>query len=310
MPQKTSIEWTDLSSNPIYAIDKETGKRGWFCTKPSTGCAHCYSEAINKRFGNGFDYAKRNESRVEFKLNEKELRKILKLRKPSRIFLGDMLDVFHEAISDTLLNQLFAVMMLAKQQTFQVLTKRADRLLQYMIPAGRKTAIAQACREDIGLEPFIGEWPPRNVWFGVSVENQETAKERIPLLKQTPAVIRFLSLEPLLEDLGQLDLTGIRWVVVGGESGPGARPCHLDWVHSIVEQCRSASVPCFVKQLGSVPVMSEEVWMNLPGARPLLSAKNKDRVDNGTLPIFLDSHKGNNQDEWPKELRVREFPQI
>jgi protein gp37 len=253
MPQKTKIEWTQLSSNPIYARDRETGKRGWFCTKPSTGCAHCYSEAINRRFGNGLHYAKRNESRVEFTLNDKELSAILTLKKPSTIFLCDMLDLFHENMPDAFIGRVFAVMALSPQHTFQVLTKRPARMLRW-----------------------VRDWdthqhPLTNVWCGVSVENQEAANERLPLLLQTPAAVRFLSVEPMLGpvDLSQwiggvqhcgseqTPLTSRPWkplgpsdlVIVGGESGPGARPMAIDWVRSLRDQCRAAGIRFFVKQL-------------------------------------------------------------
>lgn len=182
---------------------------------------------------------------------------------------------------------------------------------------------------------------PANVWLGTSVEDQQRADERIPELLKVPAAVRFLSVEPLL---GPVDLSRevyycnacsrvgpsesgdcascgdvrtrertyldyIGWVIVGGESGPGARPCHLEWVRSVVQQCRAASVPVFVKQLGAVPAMDEAVWRDSP-TTPLLKACNHNRTPAGLVPLALLDRKGGDMAEWPADLRVREFPEV
>ena len=179
---KTSIEWTDFSSNPLYVVDRETGKRGWFCEKVSPGCANCYASALNIRRGTGHAYLPANRDKVEWRLNERELEAILRRRKPARIFMCDMTDLFHEDVPFGFIDQIWEAMRQAHQHTFQVLTKRPERMRLY-----------------------LRDWAPLpNVWLAVSVENQRMADERIPVLLDTPAAVRFLSCEPLL---GPLDLT-------------------------------------------------------------------------------------------------------
>lgn len=277
---RTGIQWTDAVWNPV------TG-----CTKVSPGCKHCYAEAVAERFW-AKQYPPVSETRhpeVEPRAREftdvwthpDRLDEPLHWRKPRRVFVNSMSDLFHEDVPWEFIAHVFDVMEKAKQHTFQVLTKRPERMRDFVTiigsEAGRKSA-------------------PPNVWLGVSVENQETADERIPLLLQTPAV-RFLSCEPLLEpiNLGLLrychkdghETLGnppIDWVIVGGESGPGARPMDLAWARSIVEQCRAANVPCFVKQLGSCP------------------------TDSHYGPFRPRDRKGGDIEEFPADLRVREWP--
>jgi protein gp37 len=164
--------------------------------------------------------------------------------------------------------------------------------------------------------------PLRNVWLGVSVESQKYADERIPLLLQTPAAVRFLSVEPQLEAVslaqpapghsrheGLVDPTnlGVDWVIVGGESGPGARPFNLAWAESLQAQCKAAGVAFFMKQVGSVPMMSDELWRTAPTMR-LLSCANRNSVPDGYVPLKTSDRKGGDMSEWPESLRVREFP--
>jgi protein gp37 len=157
----------------------------------------------------------------------------------------------------------------------------------------------------------VGPWP--NVWLGTTVEDQARADQRIPHLLRVPAAVRFLSMEPLLE---RVDLTrfgaafhGIHWAIIGGESGPGARPFHVTWARELLEQLRFAKVAAFVKQLGKVPLMDETEWRvgNERGVR-LLKASNRSKSGEGMVPILLRDTKGGNWDEWPADLRVREFP--
>jgi protein gp37 len=209
----------------------------------------------------------------------------LRWRQPRRIFVNSMSDLFHEDVPDEFIDQVFAVMALCPQHTFQVLTKRAQRMRGYMTASSRPAALDVALGWAVGVanrsrkcvvQPNapggVEDWPLPNVWLGVSVENQQYADERIPLLLQTPAAVRFLSVEPML---GPVDLTqwtsgcrsaeghedcvacsqgkrldGLDWVIVGGESGAGARPMHPDWARSIRDQCTAAGVPFFFKQWG------------------------------------------------------------
>ena len=216
MSTHSSIEWTESTWNPL------TG-----CTKISPGCKHCYAERMAWRlqamgqpnYANGF----------ELTLHEHALEAPLSWKKPQVVFVNSMSDLFHRDVPTEFIQQVFSVMRRASWHTFQVLTKRSERLLE--------------------LSPQI-EWP-ENVWMGVSVETQDYAF-RIDHLRQTGARTRFLSLEPLLGPLPRLDLRGINWVIVGGESGPGARPLHEEWVLEIRDQCQNARVPFFFKQWGGV----------------------------------------------------------
>jgi protein gp37 len=229
---KTSIEWTEFTWNPIHARRKSDGKVGNFCTRISPGCTHCYAASINKRFGNGYDYTVPNLENVEFFLDEKELQAPFKLKKPSKIFVGDMFDLFHERIPGEFIAEVLRIAGLADQHTFQFLTKRASRM-QRIVSL---------------LRDAWGQLPDR-LWFGVSVEDEERAQERIPFLQATPVEIKFLSIEPQLEKIIP-DLREISWVIVGGESGHGARPMHPEWARSLRDQCASADVPFFFKQWG------------------------------------------------------------
>jgi protein gp37 len=318
---KTSIEWTHrpgtvgMTWNPI-----------WACTHASPGCLHCYAETINKRFGTGLPFSVPALSRVEFYLDEKILQEPLKTKKPCTIFVGDMFDLFHEAIPLEMIEQVFLVIVQAKQHTFQLLTKRAERMQK--------------------LISTIMYRPHPHIWFGVSVESQKYADERIPLLLQTPAEIRFLSVEPQLEpvDLRRvidprfgtcLDidaLSGIAtheddnysttptnkidWVICGGESGPKARPFNLAWAESLRAQCKAAGVPFFMKQVGSFPVIARDRWFNpltsekRRAVEQWLSAKNDPRLGENApnVALAVKDRKGGDPSEWPAGLRVREFP--
>lgn len=209
------IEWTEKTWNPVVG-----------CTKISPGCTNCYAEAMAKRlqamgtpgYENGFTPSLRPE-----KLNEPLVRK-----KGTIYFVNSMSDVFHEAVPFDFVDRIFDVIQRTPWHTYQVLTKRADRLAEYFTT--RKT--------------------PRNAWLGVSVENAKHGLPRIDLLRSVDAKIRFLSVEPLLEDLGEIDLQLIHWVIVGGESGPQARPMQEAWVESIRRQCENAGTAFFFKQWG------------------------------------------------------------
>ena len=244
MSTNSKIEWTDATWNPV---------RG--CTKISAGCKHCYAETFAERFrgvpGHPFEFG------FDIRLIPHKLDEPLKWRKPKMVFVNSMSDLFHQTVPDEYILKVARVMEKAQWHTFQVLTKRADRLNRMLAGV---------------LAPFA-RLP--NIWWGVSVENKKHGLPRIPLLRNAPAAVRFLSIEPLLEDLGSVDLRGIDWVIVGGESGPGARPMERDWVVSLRDQCRSARVPFFFKQWGGVQKSrhGRELDGQLHSALPLCPAR-------------------------------------
>ena len=225
----TGIEWTEETWNPV------TG-----CTKVSSGCDHCYAERITERFHGPGSF-----ERVV--LHPDRLDKPLRWRKPRRVFVNSMSDLFHDDVPDEFLCRVFDTMALACRHTFQVLTKRHARMRSFV------TRYLSGDFTDWSRGPLANtvDQPPPNVWLGVSVEDRRWVGIRIPALRETPAVVRFMSCEPLLGPLDRLDLDGIGWVIVGGESGAGARPMDPRWAVDIVRQCREAAVPVFVKQLGS-----------------------------------------------------------
>jgi protein gp37 len=221
MSLNSAIEWTDATWNPV---------RG--CTKISPGCKHCYAATFAERFRGveGHPY----EQGFDLRLVPEKLSEPLRWRTPKTIFVNSMSDLFHPSVPDDYIEAVARVMVAAKWHTFQVLTKRADRLSQLLNTTLRSAAI----------EPHI--------WWGVSVENRKHGLPRIEHLRNTPARVKFLSVEPLLEDIGQIKLRNIDWVIVGGESGPGARAMKEEWVISLRNQCKRKEVPFFFKQWGGV----------------------------------------------------------
>lgn len=322
MSEKTQIEWTGRTWNPIGAFLKvdikvgnrtfPAGTRGWFCVKVSPGCANCYAEGINLRLGNGLGYVKVNLDQIEWRMVN--LEDPLRWKNPQMCFVDSMSDLFFEAIPDELIDQVFAVMALASRHTFQVLTKRAVRMRDYLRGCDNGSHIWTARPRIINrMAKFaksfgIPKFPLPNVWLGVSVEDQERADQRIPKLLDTPAAIRFLSCEPLLGPLhlrvvnatpfiqidalerGTFTFSKIDWAIVGGESGPRARLCDIEWIRNIVGDCQATGVPVFVKQMGRLPI--ECVGRSVNPERPLL----------------LKDKKGGDPAEWPADLRVREMP--
>lgn len=323
---RTKIEWATHTWNPLRARRESDGKPGWHCEKVSAGCASCYAETFNGRRlpggGTGLAYTKRSRAQVETYLDEKVLVEPLRWRKPRLVFVCSMTDLFGEWVLDEQIDRMFAVMALASSSTFMVLTKRAERALTYLTAdrgGGRDTRdrIGERCGDDHGWtetepsdEPF--GWPLPNVWLGVSCEDQATADERIPHLLATPAAVRFVSAEPLL---GEIDLVrwerGLDWLIVGGESGPGARPCDVAWVRSLVEQCREAGVAPFVKQLGAHPVHYPVKAHRVEGGRlDGLAFTSQCVFDPDVHPeqLKLRDRKGGDPSEWPADLRAREMP--
>lgn len=281
----SNIEWTDATWNPVVG-----------CSKVSPGCAHCYAETISHRFGTTRQPWTEEHAAENVVLHPERLTAPLHWRKPRRVFVNSMSDLFHEQVPDLFILEVWLVMAMAREHTFQILTKRPERMREIL---SRQFMPPGSCHRMFA--PDI--WPLPNVWLGVSVENQHWAYVRIPELLETPAAVRFLSCEPLL---GPLDLTAaldkyrtadrvvrsmidrgmfneyqvldwrskvVDWVIIGGESGPKHRPFDPDWARDIVRQCRAAGVPPFMKQLG--------------GARP-----------------------GARLEDLPPDLRIREYPDV
>jgi len=297
----TSIEWTNETWNPIRARHGE--RVGWHCEKVTGGCKNCYAAKLNKaaRFGQkagtGLEYKAGHTGSLDIFVDVVALAKPLGWKKPRRIFVCSMTDLFGDFHSDEMIDRVFAIMALCRQHTFQVLTKRPERMRAYL--DRRAESVREQMENGPGWSRFAGlEWPLPNVWLGVSVEDQETAAARIPVLLETPAACRFISAEPLIGpvDLGLLDdggwtlaaLTGVfvdpnlggshgvirhgpslDWVIVGGESGPAAdvRRMHPDWVRRIRDDCAAAGVAFFFKQWGTHDAAGEPVGKKAAGDR-------------------------------------------
>ncbi len=219
MSLNSQIEWTNATWNPV---------RG--CQKISPGCKHCYAAVFAERFRGvkGHPY----EQGFDLRLVPEKLIEPLLWSNPQMVFVNSMSDLFQAGVPDEYVEDVAQVMAKADWHIYQVLTKRADRLAEFLT----------------GRLRFAAGLP--HIWWGVSVEDRKYGLPRVDLLRSSPAQMRFLSIEPLLEDLGRIDLTGIHWVIVGGESGHGARPMKEHWVQSILEQCEAAGVPFFFKQWG------------------------------------------------------------
>ncbi len=265
MSGETRIEWTDSVWNPCSG-----------CSPVSAGCDRCYARRMAKRLAGRCGYPADEPFRVTLHPDRLELP--LRWRKPRRVFVDSMSDLFHPEVPEEFIDGVFAVMAVTPQHTYQVLTKRPARMREYVTASRNRVELAAAewwgqqnCRRwPVGVPRCLPRpWPLSNVWLGVSVEDQQRADERIPLLLQTPAAVRFVSLEPLLGpvDLSRVDgsdvlspardsfwdgLEWLRpahldWLIVGAETGPGARPCDPAWVQSIIDQVRAAGVPVFLK---------------------------------------------------------------
>lgn len=405
MSASTSIEWTDATWSPLRARRKDTGKVGQHCERVSPGCTNCYAARHNGRNlpngGTGLDYVRGSRDLVETFVDERVLAQPLRWREPKRIFVANQTDLFGEWVSDEQRDRVFAAMALAPRHTFQVLTKRPERMRAYLRDKRTQERTARASvflvpNEMLaakGLEPELQQeamagwanWPLPNVWLGVTAEDQQRADERIPILLDTPAAVRFVSVEPLLgpvnlggamkmderdwltrrtshhlradvegmlrnrsfgglqhddgramsrdearRELERLRDAGVKfipcgtdcasfssdtgcpghrkptldWVIVGGESGGKSRPCDVAWLRSIVEQCRAAGVACFNKQLGSYAVWDQ---CGLVANNPPVPF-SKVVVGGRELVRLQLSKKGGELDEFPADLRVREFP--
>lgn len=332
MAQDSKIEWAEHTWNPVSG-----------CTKISSGCKNCYAETIANRFW-------KDRKFTDVQTHSHKLMEPVKRKKPTTYFVNSMSDLFHEDVPFEFIDQVFAVMASTPQHTYQVLTKRPERMLEYLSIDRRQQWAEWSAYLAGGNDPdplfdsiHYGDEILTNVWLGVSVENQEQADKRIPHLLKVPAKVRFLSVEPLL---GPVDLNGhtyslasgltesvdwltgnttqsseifgadvppwvirddfdsvkeprIHWVIIGGESGSGARFCDIDWIRAIVQQCKDANVACFVKQLGSAVCGRDGEIAILGRQTPMFG-------NSGWKRIF--DPKGGDIAEWPTDLQVREFP--
>lgn len=354
MSAKTGIQWCDATWNPI---------RG--CSRVSEGCRNCYAEVVAARFsgpGQAYEGLARHTSNGgarwtgKIMFVEAHLFDPIRWKKPARIFVDSMSDLFHEGVTDAQLDTIFAVMALADRHVFQVLTKRPARMREYVSGAdlrariaAQANAIMRSRQTTRGFDHALShrflwreietavtgewlnrlsgiaddQWPLPNVWLGVSVENQAAADERIPILFDTPAAVRFLSCEPLLSSVDLIPFLydevegttmpdyssprssdrGLSWVIIGGESGPNARSCDVNWIRDIVDLCKATGVRPFVKQLGSEPGIHAGEDEYDAG----FSFHHYDAVNKLHIKKLHDSH-GGDWNEWPEDLRVREFP--
>lgn len=215
MAQLSNIEWTEVTWNPAVG-----------CSKISPGCAHCYAEVMARRLQ--AMRVKGYENGFKLTLLPHRLEEPLNRTKPTVYFVNSMSDLFHRDIPDDYIRQVFDVIQRSPRHTFQVLTKRAERMAEFF-----ETCV-----------------PPRNAWLGVTVEDKKHGLPRLNWLRRVPATVRFISVEPLLEDLGRMNLAGIHWVIVGGESGPKARPMREEWALKVKQQCEEQNVAFFFKQWG------------------------------------------------------------
>lgn len=283
MGKETGISWCDATFNPV-----------WGCTKVDACCANCYAETLATRWG--YPWGPKAPRRTFGPKHWAEPlawnAKAVKSGKPMRVFCGSMCDWAEDRRDlDDERVKLWNLIDATPALTWLLLTKRVENI-RSMLP----TIQIGAC------EPLLPRFD--NIWVGVTV-GMRANLERIYELRQVPATVRFLSVEPLIEDLGTLDLRGIHWVIVGGESGPKARPFHIEWARSIRDQCKAARVACFIKQMGSNPRINV-------ATEPLGTWNERVGIDHdgygAGARICLRDRAGADPDEWPADLRVQNFP--
>jgi protein gp37 len=296
MAQNSSIEWTQATWNPTVG-----------CSLKSPECFNCYAMLMAHRLAKMGQAKYQGLTRViengkhkgkivwngTVRLDRDSLDIPHDRKKPTLYFTDSMSDLFHAQLSDSDISEVWSTMVVTDDRhRYQVLTKCAERMRDFV--NGWINHMRAATKE-----------PVRNIWLGVSC-GYKPAKKRIDALRETNAAVRFLSCEPLIEDLGELDLSGIHWVIAGGESGPRARPCNIEWIRNIVRQCRQQKVPVFVKQLGAKPYLhkAESVHIEKPGMKFSMQSLEI----NSTFK--LKDPKGGDMSEWPKDLQVREYPNV
>jgi len=249
MADKTKIEWTDASWNPIDG-----------CSKISAGCQFCYASNMAKRF-----WGDRKFSNVQF--HKDRLEQPLKWKKPKRIFVSSMGDLFHENALFSRIVEVFKIIIRSPQHTFILLTKRPNIATEFYRYINQYKKIVTAC-DGLSLLHF---WPPKNIWIGTTCENQKTADERSPILLDVPAAVRFISVEPMLS---HIDISpwcnDIDWIICGTESGPKRRPAKTEWIRSLRDQCKNAGIPFFLKQMEvdgkivKMPELDGKIWSEMP----------------------------------------------
>lgn len=290
MGEKSKIEWTEATWNPV------TG-----CTPISEGCEHCYAKRMATRLRGRSGYPEDEPFKVTF--HPEKLWEPYHWRKPRKIFVCSMGDLFHEDIPWWNLNKVFAVVEASPWHRFMVLTKRPQRMRGYF--------------DYLRTIWRVREWPASNLWLGVTAENQQRADERIPVLLEIPAVRRFVSIEPMLgpvdlrrafgtEGPRQTYIEQLDWVICGGETGPGARPLHPDWGRSLRDQCQAAGVPFFFKSWGEWAACDQmKIWRpqehSVPGIRPFGDYQEVYRVGKKEAGRMLD---GRTWDEEPEDVNV------
>lgn len=312
MADKTKIQWTDASWNPV------TG-----CSKVSQGCKNCYAlrdwprlAANPKTIYYGRDF-------TDVQVHPERFDQPLRWAKPRKVFVNSMSDLFHDKVPYWDIVRIFAIMGLCfvmdRKHVFQILTKRPERMSKILSDDAFLTHVTIKMKQhgpSLPGENSSPTWPLPNVWLGVSVEDQETADERIPWLLATPDAVRWVSYEPALGPVNferhfkrfhpgatPISTPGLDWIVVGGESGPRARDFHVDWARSTVSQCKAAGVACFVKQLGAMPLLAHRTY-----SPPKIEADGKTCAEDWLYAKLQDRH-GGDMAEWPQDIRVREWPE-
>jgi protein gp37 len=343
----STIEWLARPGTKPESWNPVTG-----CRKVSEGCRNCYAEAMADRFwakqyavveeetGGPAGTCSRSRRFTDVMCHEDRLSLPLSWRGPRTVFVNSMSDLFHSAVPDEFIDQVFAVMALSRKHTFIVLTKRPERMRAYFFDDSVNDRVADATAHmyDRHGGEFCGwatgpmfEWAPLpNVWLGVSIEDQPTADQRIPLLLQTPAAVRAVSYEPALGPVNFREVAcredwhidafdtpdpscRIHWAIVGGESGPQARPCDVAWIRSTVQQCKTAGVPVFVKQLGANPAThcgqcGRGIGHHILGG--FVDACGPTHAAVIAEMSAIKAGKGNDPAEWPKDLNCREWPEV
>jgi protein gp37 len=295
MSGTSKIEWTGKTWNPIRARLKADTKWGYHCEKVSTGCRNCYAERMNGRmlpaWGTGLGYTVPNREKVEIYLDEAELLKPLKWRKPTRVFPCSMTDLFADFVPDEMIGRMAQIMDSTPRHTYQVLTKRSTR-----------------------MRDLWRSGVPSHVWLGVSVEDEANARKRIRDLQATPAAVKWISYEPALGPVNWTPdlMGGISWIVIGGESGPGARPFDVQWARQTITACLRNDTAVFLKQLGAHVVDRNDAGFDGDGYRAWPMGTRHEELDNcyqgAPVRVRLEDRKGGNPAEWPQAVRVREMP--
>ena len=340
---RTPIEWCDYTVNPIRFRNKETGKVGHYCENISPACANCYASRMQKGpYLSGLEFRAENRNKGELFFDESVLQQVLRRRKPGVIFWCHMTDLFGDWVPNEWIDRCAAVVALTPNLKHLWLTKRAKRMREYFSATatilrigpkildgpfrnGQELPFSATYPEGRPDGPFDGTmprveliWPLPNLGLGVSPHDQKSADEMIPELLATPAAMRFVSLEPLLGavDIHKWALPNFEpcichpmldWVICGGESGPGARPCDVQWIRSIVRQGRDAKIPVFIKQTGTNTIVEACRQQHFEWGEGKFEHWENDR--SGFWRVKLRNSKGSDSSEWPDDLRVRQRPE-